>query len=241
MIGVILAAGGGSRLNEYSQNIPKSFVNIFKKKKIIDYQISVLKKIHVKKIIIVVGYKKEFFYRKFYKDKIIKIIVNKDWQTTNVLHSFSKTIKYLDDDFIFIHADSIVDLKLYKKFLKCKYSTLPFKKKKNYPDEDMKLYFRKKKIFLTKKNLYNLKPKGEFLGIGFFKKELIIEIKNKIKSLKRKKNYSKLFIENIINLISKRYTLKTKNIGKLEFVEVDFPRDLIEARSKFKIYLSKFF
>lgn len=134
-----------------------------------------------------------------------------------------------------------MDIKLYEEFLKCKNSTIPFKKKKKYPDEDMKLYLRKKKIFLTKKNLYNFKPKGEFLGIGFFKKELLIEIKNKIKFLRKNKDYSKFFIEDIINLISKKYNLKSKNIGKLKFIEVDFPEDLIEARTKFKKYLSKFF
>ena len=52
MIGVILAAGKGSRLENLTNNKPKPFINIYKSKKIIDYQVSALKKIKVKKIII---------------------------------------------------------------------------------------------------------------------------------------------------------------------------------------------
>ena len=241
MIGVILAAGRGSRLREISKNKPKSFINIFKQKKIIEYQISVLKKINVKKIIIVIGYKKEFFYKKFSKDKKITFVINKDWNKSNVLHSFYKVINYIDDDFIFVHADSIVDIRLYKMFLKSKNSTLPYKQKKKYPDEDMKLYLKNKKALLTKKNISNLKPKGEFLGIAYFKRNLVNEFKNKLQLLKKNKKYSSLFFEDLINKISKKYIIDIKNIGKLKYVEIDFPEDLIEAKKLFKKYLSKFF
>lgn len=241
MIGIILAAGRGSRLGNISKNKPKSFINIFKQKKIIEYQISVLKKINVEKIIIVIGYKKEFFYKKFSKDKKIILVINKDWNKSNVLHSFYKVINHLDDDFIFVHADSIVDIKLYKMFLKSKNSTLPFKQKEKYPEEDMKLYIKNKKILLTKRNIYNLKPKGEFLGIAFFKRKLVNEFKIKLQLLKKNKKYSSLFFEDLINKISKKYIIDIKNIGKLRYVEIDFPEDLIEAKKLFKKYLSKFF
>ena len=241
MIGVILAAGRGSRLGGISKNKPKSFVNIFKKKKIIEYQISVLKKINVKKIIIVIGYKKEFFFKKFSKDKKIIFVINKDWNKSNVLHSFYKVIDYIDDDFIFVHADSITDVRLYKMFSKSINSILPYKQKKKYPDEDMKLYIKNKKVLLSKKNIYNLKPKGEFLGIAYFKRKLVDEFKNKLELLKKNKKYSSLFFEDLINKISKKYIIDIINIGKLRYVEIDFPEDLIEAKTLFKKYLSKFF
>lgn len=241
MIGVILAAGRGSRLKELSNNKPKPFINLYKSKKIIDYQVSVLRKIHVKKIIIVIGYKKNFFYKKFKDHKDVSFLYNKDWKTSNVLKSFSIALSKINDDFIFVHADSIVEMRLYKKFLKSKISILPFKKKKKYPLEDMKLYVRKNKIYLTKKNISNVSPKGEFLGIAFFKKGLIIELKKKIKILKKNNNFSKMFFEDLINKISNHYKLKTMNINKIKFVEIDFEDDLNLARIKFKKYLSKFF
>ncbi len=182
MIGVILAAGRGSRLKNLSITKPKAFMNLYKSKNIIDYQISALRKINIKRIIIVVGYKKNFFYKKFKKDKDISFLYNKNWKTTNVLKSFSLALNLLNDDFIFVHADSIVELDLYNNLLGSKFSILPFKKKKKYPAEDMKLYIKKNKIFLTKKNISNLNPKGEFLGIALFKKNLINELKKKLKN-----------------------------------------------------------
>ena len=241
MIGVILAAGRGQRLKNFSNDKPKAFINLYKSKKIIDYQISVLRKIKVKKIIIVVGYKKNFFYRKFKKDKDISFLYNRNWKTTNVLKSFSLALNILNDDFIFVHADSIVEINLYKSFLGSKFSILPFKKKKKYPTEDMKLYIRNKKVFLTKKNITNLYPKGEFLGIAFFKKNLIYELKKKVKILKDSKDFSKMFFEDLINKVSNKYHFKKLNIKKLKFVEIDFKDDLDQARLIFKKYFSNFF
>lgn len=239
MIGVILAAGKGSRLENLTNNKPKPFINIYKSKKIIDYQVSALKRIKVKKIIIVVGYKKEFFYRKFKNDKNITFVYNKEWKKSNVLTSFSLALKDLDNDFIFVHADSLVETKLYKIFSKSKLSILPFKKKNNYPLEDMKLYIKKKGIYLTKKNILGLTPKGEFLGIALFKKELIKEFKKKDAILKKSKHYSSFFFENLVNKISNSYRLKILNIKKIKFVEIDFKDDLNQARAEFKNIFNK--
>jgi len=239
MIGIILAAGRGYRLSDLTKNKPKPFINLYKSKTIIDYQISVLKRIKIKKIIIIVGYKKEFFYRKFKSDKKVSFIYNENWKTSNVLTSFSLALKKIDNDFIFLHADSIAEIKLYKIFLKSKFSILPFKKKNSYPLEDMKLYMKKKKIYLTKKNISGLKPKGEFLGIALFKKELIKELKKRDQALKKNKNYLSFFFEDLVNRISNKYILQTYDVKKLKFVEIDFKDDLDQAKVEFKNILSK--
>ena len=236
-----MAAGRGSRLKKYSKYKPKSFIRIYRTKRIIDYQISVLKKIKVKKIIIVVGFKKELFFKEFSKEKKINFIINNNWKNTNVLESFSLILDHLNEDFIFMHADSLVEHKLYKSFLNSNCSILPYKEKKKCPDEDMKLYLKKRKIILTKKDIINCKPKGEFLGIAFFKKELVKELKKKTLILKKSKDYSNLFFEDLINKISNKYNIKLKNIKNLKFVEIDFEEDLIEAKKTFEKYLSKYF
>ena len=105
----------------------------------------------------------------------------------------------------------------------------------------MKLYLKKRKIILTKKDIINCKPKGEFLGIAFFKKELVKELKKKTLILKKSKDYSNLFFEDLINKISNKYNIKLKNIKNLKFVEIDFEEDLIEAKKTFEKYLSKYF
>ena len=117
MIAVIMAAGKGSRISKITNNKPKSFLALRKNFTIIDYQIELLRKIKIKKIIIVVGYKYFLFKRKFKNQKDIKLVYNKNWMKDNVLSSFSVTLRYLNDDFIFLHADSLTEINVYEKFL----------------------------------------------------------------------------------------------------------------------------
>ena len=58
MNAIILAAGSGIRLGEYTQDIPKTLVDI-NGKSILERQISLLRKHKVNEIFVVTGYKKE--------------------------------------------------------------------------------------------------------------------------------------------------------------------------------------
>ena len=69
---------------------------------------------------------------------------NKQWSNTNVLSSFCLAIPHINDDFIFLHADSLIEIGIYKKLRKKNEIILPFKKRKcGY--EEMKIY----KILIT--------------------------------------------------------------------------------------------
>ena len=59
MIGIILAAGRGSRMGNYTLNKPKSFI-VYKKKKLIDHILQNFKKNGINKIYIITGYKKNY-------------------------------------------------------------------------------------------------------------------------------------------------------------------------------------
>ena len=56
MIVIILAAGEGSRLYPYTKNIPKCMVK-YENKSIISHQLNIFKKVKIKKIYLVSGYK----------------------------------------------------------------------------------------------------------------------------------------------------------------------------------------
>ena len=67
---VILAGGKGTRISEYSKNIPKPMVKI-KGTPIIDYIIRYYKKFGVKKFYILTGYKSKIIENHFKKKKIL--------------------------------------------------------------------------------------------------------------------------------------------------------------------------
>ena len=138
MIGVILAAGRGSRIGSKGNLKPKSLLKIYKKKTILDYQLKILENLQVKKIFIIVGYKMNIIKKNINKNNIF-FIENHNWRKTNVLYSFSLCLKYIKEDFIFMHADSVAEESIFKRIVNFRKTTLPIHVKKCC-DEEMKLF-----------------------------------------------------------------------------------------------------
>ena len=84
--GIILAAGRGSRLGYLTK--PKSF-NKSGDKRYIDIIINNFIKNNIRKINIVVGYKKHLF-----KNFPYKKIINKEWRSSNIFFSLNKQAKF---------------------------------------------------------------------------------------------------------------------------------------------------
>ena len=92
-IGLILAAGRGSRLKNLTNNKPKSFLTI-NKKKLIEFIIDNFFKNFIDKIYVIIGYKKKLF-----KDfKNIKSIENKIWNKSNIVGSLIAADKIMSNN-----------------------------------------------------------------------------------------------------------------------------------------------
>ena len=92
MRGIILAAGRGSRINEYSKNHPKCLIKI-KGKTLLDWQIEAMHEAGINQISIVTGYKKEFLI-----SKGLKTFENKKWESTNMVYSLFCSREWLMKD-----------------------------------------------------------------------------------------------------------------------------------------------
>lgn len=103
MKALILAAGSGTRLNKYTENLPKGMLD-FMGKTIIARQIELYRKVGIKDIIIVRG---------FAKDKIdyegVTYYDNEEYATTNMLHSLLEAREQFDTDFIVSYSDVLFE------------------------------------------------------------------------------------------------------------------------------------
>ena len=81
MRAIIIAAGLGSRLKPYTNNLPKILVKIGKTN-ILENQLKVFKSLNIRDINLIVGHKKEKFER-----KKIKYFFNKEYKKNNILES----------------------------------------------------------------------------------------------------------------------------------------------------------
>ena len=113
MIFIILAAGKGSRLYPITKKIPKCLVK-FKGKSILDYQLENCKKMQLKKIFLVSGYKSNKIKRK----NIIKV-KNAKYKSTNMLYSLFKLKKLFNgnQNLIISYGDIIYKNKILKKLI----------------------------------------------------------------------------------------------------------------------------
>jgi len=108
MQALILAAGMGNRLGKHTKDNTKCMLEI-NSKRLIDHTLEMLQNVGIKKLIIVVGYKKENLIAhvgKCYKDVNIEYIENPIYDKTNNIYSlFLAKDRLCEDDTILLESD----------------------------------------------------------------------------------------------------------------------------------------
>jgi choline kinase len=109
-LAVFLLAGRGSRLNRYTEIIPKCLVEV-SGKPILHRMLEILLKKGIKKAIFVVGYKWENIFESVgenWKGIEIQYVNNTDWAKTNNIVSFYMAKDAIGEDFLLIEGDIII-------------------------------------------------------------------------------------------------------------------------------------
>lgn len=110
---IILAAGKGSRLKSYTKKKPKSLIQ-FGKESILLHQIRIINLFdNIKKKILVAGYRSS----EFKKISVNKIVINKEYKTSNMVWSLYKVRKFLNCNTIIAYGDIIYHKEILKKIL----------------------------------------------------------------------------------------------------------------------------
>ncbi|WP_242158099.1 NTP transferase domain-containing protein [Aestuariivivens sediminis] len=235
MIGVVLAAGKGSRLGNYTTNLPKSLLPLDDDGyTLLDYNIDILNQLHLKKIIVVTGFKSYKIENHISNYNNIELVYNPFWNHCNVLGSLYMALNKIDDDFLFLHADTLAEKSIWEKLVKSKGDmVLPFERKQ-CGEEEMKIKLREKKVIQITKEMKSEHADGEFLGIAKFKKSTIPFFKYTAERLFKKGDLNH-YMESVISEAIKtdKYTICALDIVDSNFVEVDFEEDYIKAKSKF--------
>lgn len=99
MKAIILAAGQGTRLKKYTENLPKGMLN-FKGKTIIERQLEMYRRCGMTNIIVVTGFAAD---KIAYKD--VKYYHNRDFANTNMVESMLCAREEFDSDVIVSYSD----------------------------------------------------------------------------------------------------------------------------------------
>lgn len=232
MQAIILAAGKGSRLGELTNNKPKSFIEI-KGKKLIEYNLDMLLKYGINDITIVTGYMSEEFEKLVANRKGIKLAFNPFYEITNVLPSFWFGQENLNDDFIYIHADSLCDTDIFEDLLKQEGEIILPVDFGECNEEAMKVKLVDNEVKHINKTMEPKTADGEFIGIAKISKGCIPAIKmvtNRIMKEQRFTSFFEVALQEIIDKsLCKITTIPTK--GRF-WCEIDFKEDYETAKVK---------
>ena len=114
MIGIIIAAGLGSRMKQFTINNPKCLLKIGKKS-LLEWSFENLTNAGCKEVYVITGYKHEKI-----KELGYKTIFNKDFKKNNILHSFFCAKHLFDNEIMVSYADIYVEPQIYIELSKIK-------------------------------------------------------------------------------------------------------------------------
>ncbi len=171
---IVFVGGKGSRLGKITKRIPKPLIK-FNGKTFLDYQLNNLKKLNPKKIILLCGYKTNFFEKK-YKNKYLgetKLICIKEKKLLGTGGSLENSKKFIIDYTLVCNGDTYFDYDFTKiKNIKFNDIFLFLVKNRNYKSNNKLTKLVLKKSFVHYSYNSNLMNSGFYLISKTFKKFL---------------------------------------------------------------------
>ena len=237
MKSIIIAAGSGRRIPEFSKLIPKSLIKI-NNKPLLKRQIDLMIKCKINKIAIVKGFKSNKI-----NFKKIKYFYNKNYKKNEQLDSLFYAKEWFNDDVLITFSDIIYENSVIKKIIKSKHNfTIGIQKnwKKKYKNrfdhpvsQADKVFIKNNKVSDIGKKISEKKTNGEFLGIFKLSKNMCKTFVKEYKLLNKNKKTNKLQIHNFFQyLIKKNFNIKPTYVdGK--YMEIDTYNDFTIARKMF--------
>ena len=213
IVPIILAAGRGSRMGKLTNKLPKSFVKISPKKRLIENIIENFRKFGFKSVYTITGYQS----KKFKMLKHIKTIKNNNWNNTNIVGSLLCADKILSKhETLISYADIYYDKEALKLLTQVKKKNcivlLSYKHWKKYwkkrfknPLNDLETFkIDKNKRLIEIGNRTNSYKNIHGQYMGLFKIDQLAW--KKVKSLisKDKKKFMKTDITNLFKIVLRK-------------------------------------
>lgn len=232
MIGLLLAAGMGRRIEELTQGLPKSFL-LLGGKRIIDHQIESLHRVGIKEIVIVTGYRSDLFERDYDMSGVV-LVKNPFFDRTNVLPSVWFARDYLHKGFYFAHSDTYFEPSILQGLVREEGDIILAVNWKPTVPEDMKVRVKEGRVVRIDKEMDCELAQGEFTGLAKIGMKIASRVVERVQDRVENRGDHDHFFEVIIqDLIDQGVEVQSFDIGSRFSIEIDFPEDYEEAQRFF--------
>lgn len=227
---VILAAGKGKRLLPLTETIPKTLLEI-NGKTILEISIDTLLECGIKNIFIVAGYcankTKEVVDKYKNKDTNIQVIDNKEYETTDNMYSAMLGLeKCIGENVMIMNGDTIVKKEVLQKLLNSEFSNMLIEMNPDVED-GQKVFIKDNIIKMIDKVVPN--AHGTAVNLVKLSKEDAKIYFEHMKSIIKRSDRKKYWWEQAINEILDKINIKSIEIKKDSWLEIDNHKDLEEA------------
>lgn len=240
MQAIILAAGKGSRISSETGQIPKGMLSLNENHTLLSFNFMQLSRCGIKSIILVTGFNskmmEEYATDLAYKYRIsLELVFNPFWDYCNVLGSLYMCLDKIDDDFIFIHADTLSEITVLEQIIASKNDICLAVDFKVCGEEEMKFWIHNKKISRITKDDIGIESQGEFVGIAKFNQNMVEYIFEKSKEIFQT-GMLNCYMEEVLDqgLIGESIVVDYFDATLYKTIEIDFMKDLELAREMFK-------
>lgn len=217
MIAIILAAGVGSRLGN---SLPKPLTQLENGLSIMEWQITHLQKLSFKRILAVVGFKKELIMERF---SDILYVYSPDYQKENTSKSLLRALKLVDEDVLWLNGDVIFHPRTIEKLIEEKKPSM-LVNKTLVGEEEVK--YRLDASGHIKEVSKKIKEaQGEAVGINFFPKHSLDMLRKNLNNCKN----GDYFEFGVQLCIDEGLEVSPVFCEVQDCIEIDFPEDLIKA------------
>jgi choline kinase len=237
MIGVVLAAGRGSRLDPLTRELPKTLLPIAEGRTILDLILANFSEVGVQQVAIVVGHQSEKLasIRTTMAQRYglsLELIPNAHIEWNNA-YSLLQAQSLFDDEFILVNGDTLHTPEVEQALLDSDASgsvVVAVDFSQILDVEEMKVVVADTRVEAISKELHPAASHGEYAGVALFRPAAADQVTSALEETMRMD--PNRYYEDALQLaITKGLCVTACDIGRSAWIEVDDHQDLERART----------
>ncbi len=232
---IILSAGQGRRLLPLTESTPKCLLPV-SGKPVLAWQIDALLAVGVENITIISGFQvgliESLLQQQYAGYPNIKTLFNPFYEVADNLASCWIARAEMDDDFLLLNGDTVVESALLSKVLNSEFApiTLSVDYKDNYDADDMKVQLDADGwVKQVSKIVPPPQVNAESIGLIYFRSQGAYLFRHAVELALRHPAELKSWYLSIIDNLAKQHLVNSCSIKGLRWCEIDFIEDLARA------------